>query len=410
MAVKRKLISTRTLESGMRIDQTITDSRTGKEMIVKGTYLDDFQIGYLRSKGIASIYVSEGDPDPDELEFHMSAKAIENIAKETKADAPKVEISREVLKQVGEGVQYMFSNTDSENFAEASQNVSRELVKAVLSNDAVAMDITMLKSSDDYTFRHSVEVATMSMLLGKNYGLTRAELEELCIAGLLHDIGKSRIPNEVLNKAGRLTDEEFALMKQHSLFGFQILKEKQNFSEAIMLGVLQHHEKLNGRGYPVGSPAEKIHKFARIIAVADIYDALVTKRPYKDPFSQRVAVEMIMAMTEELEMEAIKTFMRSVNIFAVGSMVKLHNGEKIIEYAKVVQNFDGYPNRPKVVGVDTGQVYDLLNDSHYLSMAVDKLQAKEGEEEKVEKTVDPHAQPAPPSPDTPLPADETPVQ
>ncbi len=392
MAVKRKLVSTRTLETGMRIDQTITDARTGKEMIIKGTYLDDFQIDYLRSKGIGSIYVSEGDPDEDELEYQMSQKAIETIAKVTKADAPKVEISREVLKQVGEGVQYMFSNTESDSFAEASQNVSKELVKAVLSNDAVAMDITMLKSSDDYTFRHSVEVATMAMLLGKNYGLSRAELEELCIAGLLHDIGKSKIPLDVLNKPGKLSDEEFLLMKQHSLFGFQLLKEKRQFSEPILLGVLQHHEKLNGRGYPVGSPAEKIHKFARIISVADIYDALVTKRPYKDPFPQRIAVEMIMAMTEELEMDAIKTFLRSVNVFPVGSIVKLHNGEQILEYAKVVENFESYPTRPKVVGVQSGQIYDLLNDSKYLAMAVDKLQAKNEEEERVEKVHDPHAE------------------
>ncbi len=377
--VKRKLISTRSLSSGMRIDQTITDARTGKEMIVKGAYLDDFQIEYLRSKGVGSIYVSEGDPDPDELEFDMSLEAVEAISKNTVADHPKVEISKEVLKQVGEGVQHLFSNPQDENFAEASQNVSRELVKAVMENDAVAVDISMLKSSDDYTFRHSVEVATMAMVVGKNYGLGQKELEELCVSGLLHDIGKSRIPLEVLNKNGKLTDEEFALMKQHSLFGFQILKEKNRFSDAVLMGVLQHHEKMNGRGYPVGSPADKIHTFARIISVADIYDALVTKRPYKDPFSQRIALEMLLAMSGELEKKALDAFLHSVNIFPVGSMVKVHNGEKMIEYAKVVANNDGYPHRPKVVGAQTGHLYNMAEDMDCLSLAVDKLQLKPDE-------------------------------
>lgn len=191
-------------------------------------------------------------------------------------------------------------------------------------------------------------------------------MHEIGIAGLLHDMGKSKIPNEILNKPARLTDEEFQLMKQHALFGYQILKEKNDFNDRIMLGVLQHHEKLNGKGYPMGVGADKIHLYARIISVADIYDALVTERPYKKGFSQRDAIEMIMAMTEELDIEVMKSFLGSIILYPVDSIVTLSNGEK----AKVVSNDPNYVLRPTVVGISSGKVYNLSGDINCASILI----------------------------------------
>ena len=178
---------------------------------------------------------------------------------------------------------------------------------------------------------------------------------ELGISGLLHDVGKSKIPNEILNKAGKLTDQEFMMMKQHSLFGYQILKEKDDLSNSIKLGVLQHHEKMNGKGYPMAVPAEKINLFARIISVADIYDALVTERPYKKPFSPRDAVEMIMSLTEELDINVMRSFLESVILYPVGTDVELSIGER----ARVIENNSKYVLRPKVIGLKSGKTYDL---------------------------------------------------
>jgi len=217
------------------------------------------------------------------------------------------------------------------------------------------VDISALKISDEYTFKHSVDVATMAMIVGKKHGLNKQEVYELGISGLLHDVGKSKIPNEVLNKAGKLTDEEFSMMKQHSLFGYQILKEKEDLSNSIKLGVLQHHEKMNSKGYPMGVPSEKINLFARIISVADIYDALVTERPYKKPFSPRDAVEMIMSLTEELDIDVMKSFLESVILYPVGTDVELSTGER----ARVIENNAKYVLRPKVIGLKSGKTYDL---------------------------------------------------
>jgi HD-GYP domain-containing protein (c-di-GMP phosphodiesterase class II) len=168
-------------------------------------------------------------------------------------------------------------------------------------------------------------------------------------------VGKSKIPNEILNKATRLTDDEFAMMKQHSLFGYGILKEKNDLSNSIKLGVLQHHEKMNSKGYPMGVSSDKINLFARIISVADIYDALVTERPYKKPFSARDAVEMIMSMTEELDINVMRSFLESVILYPVGTDVDLSIGEK----ARVIENNPKYVLRPKVIGLTSGRLYDL---------------------------------------------------
>lgn len=365
MAVKRKFISTRLLKEGMKIDQSIVDA-SGRSLIERGAYLDDFHINYLHEKGIGGVYIQEGEPDPDELDLQIPQYTRELIDKSRVEDRSKVKLTESVRKRIGEGIQFLYNNTDSESFAETTNNVANELMKAITDNDAVAVDISMLKVSDEYTFKHSVDVATIAMIIGKKYGLGPKELHELGISGLLHDVGKSKIPNEVLNKASRLTDEEFALMKQHSLLGFEILKGRNTFSEGIMLGVLQHHEKINGKGYPLGSSADKIHLYAKIIAVADIYDALVTERPYKSGFPKGVAVEMIMAMSGELDMGAMKSFLGSVILYSVDSIIQLSNGEK----AKVVENTSENCLRPKVVGLSSGKLYDLANDINCASLII----------------------------------------
>lgn len=358
MAVKRKFISTRLLKGGMRIDQAIVDG-TGRSLIEKGAFLDDFQIEYLKTKGIGGIYIAEGEPDPDELDLQIPQYTRDLIEKSKVPDRPKVKLSDSVKQQIGAGVQQLFANPNAENFTESSVNIANELTDSILKDDAVAIDLGMLKVSDEYTFRHSVDVAAVSVMIGKSMGLPTEELRELGISGLLHDVGKAKIPAEVLNKPGKLDDNEFALMKQHTLFGFQILKEKGTFSDGIMRGVLQHHEKLNGRGYPLGTPDAGIHKYARIIAVADIFDALNTKRPYKDPFPKAQTIEMIMSMTPELDIEMIHAFLNTVILYPVDSYVTLSNGE----LAKVVENTPFYPLRPKVVGIQSGKLYDLANDT-----------------------------------------------
>jgi HD-GYP domain-containing protein (c-di-GMP phosphodiesterase class II) len=196
------------------------------------------------------------------------------------------------------------------------------------------------------------------MIIAKQQKLPANEIREIGISGLLHDIGKTKVPPEILNKPARLTDEEFEIMKQHSVYGYRMICDRPDFNQAICLGVLQHHEKMNGKGYPMGVAGDKISPYARIMAVADIYDALVTERPYKAAYSQREAVEMIMSMTGELDLDAMKSFLSSTILYPVDSIVNLSNGET----ARVVKNNPEYLLRPTVVGLESGTVFDLGDD------------------------------------------------
>lgn len=368
----REFISTLQLQPGMIIDQSITDA-TGRVMIRRNVYLDQYQIEYLMSRGIHGVYITDSISDESRLKTDLRDKKVvipsatkKVIARERVEDPAKVEMTETVKARVNEGIQYLFKNTNADNFSGAAIQVSNDLSDAIMSNSAVAIDINTLKVSDEYTFKHSVDVAMISMIIGKKHGLNRDQIRQIGIAGLLHDMGKSKIDPAILNKPGKLTEEEFALMKRHPYDGYQILKERGGFSNAVLAGVLQHHEKINGSGYPMSLTQEKIHLFGRLIAVADIFDALITKRPYKDAFPMREAVEMIMSMTGELDISCINSFLGSVICYPVDSIVQLSNGQ----LCKVVSNEAMYPLRPKVVAIDTGAIYDLANDLKCASLII----------------------------------------
>jgi len=345
----------------MMLDQAIID-RAGRVLITRRTLLDEFHIDSLKKMGVGGVYIREGEEDETAADLIRKPEIPEEVKKkyeeERVEDPAKVRISESVRQRVAQGVQYLYQETESEDFTETSRSITDDLMRAIADNDAVAVDIGELKASDEYTFKHSVDVATMSMIVGRRYGLNDEQVYEIGISGLLHDIGKAKIPNEILNKAGKLTDEEFALIRQHSLFGYDILEYKEDISRDIKLGVLQHHEKKNGSGYPMGVTEEQISLFARIISVVDIYDALVTERPYKKAFSPRDAVEMIMSMTEELDVKAMRCFLESVILYPVGTDVELSNGET----ARVVENIQHSVLRPKVISFDNGKIYNLAND------------------------------------------------
>ena len=354
---KRYFVRIKSLKEGMRIDQSVID-QTGRTLIARGTNLDTYLIEALQRLGITGVYCSEGEEELLPTDSVVSTETLRTIERLKVPDRPKVNLSDSVKERVAEGMQYLFSNTKSDNLAETTNNIADMLMSAILENDAVAVDINILKCSDEYTFKHSVDVATMAIVLGRKMRLKPEELHEIGVAGLLHDLGKSKIPSSVLNKAGKLTDEEFSMMKQHSVLGYNMIKDKTDISENVKMGVLQHHEKLDGRGYPMGLQKDQIHPYASILTVVDIYDALVTDRPYKNAFSPRDAVEMMMTMTAELDIKALRGFLRSVILYPMGSQVELSNGEKAV----VVDNGTSHVLRPKVVGLGTGKVYNLADD------------------------------------------------
>lgn len=363
--VIRRYLGTRQLKAGMMIDQSIID-KTGRVLVARKSVLDDYVIQGLMRLNIQGVYIREGSED-EVAEKSISVRAMETIEKFSKPDPAKISLSESVKERVSQGMQYMFNNPREKSCISVASSISNELMKAIMDNDALAVDIGVLKVSDEYTFKHSVDVASMAMIIAKRNNMSDKDVYQIGVSGLLHDLGKCDIPNEVLNKPGRLTDEEFGIIKKHPVYGYNILKDKKDIPNEVLLGVLQHHEKIDGSGYPMGVKMDKMGIYAQILAVADIYDALVTERPYKKGFSPRDAVEMIMSMTRELDVKAIRLLLNSVILYPVGSEVLLSNGEK----GKVVENSLDYPTRPTVVGFSSGKLYNLSEDINCASIIVE---------------------------------------
>lgn len=158
----------------------------------------------------------------------------------------------------------------------------------------VSLDMTDLRTYDDYTYAHSVNVAVICCVIGVGMELSESELTQLATAALLHDLGKLSIPPEILNKPGRLTQEEYQIMKSHATLSYELIRERWDIPANVKTAVLYHHENVDGSGYPQGIDASQQSLFIRILHVADVYDALVSKRPYKEPYSPYEASEYLM--------------------------------------------------------------------------------------------------------------------
>ena len=352
--IHRKYMRTRQLKPGMRIDHPVVD-RLGRVLVARGATLDDYIIDSMVKMGIMSVYIQEITDDDNDK---PSPAAQNNINRLRTDDRAKVYLSDSVRERVATGIQYVYNNTNDPALVRTTANIADTLMSAIQENDAMAIDISTLKTSDEYTFKHSVDVATISMIVAKKMGMSDHAVHEIGIAGLLHDLGKTKIPLEILNKPARLDDDEFAVMRQHPVFSYRMIQNNPDLSDEIKLAVLQHHEKINGMGYPMAASGANITPYAKVLSVADIYDALVTERPYKSAFSQREAVEMIMSMTQELDLHVMENFLQSMILYPVDTIVELSNGEK----AKVVKNSPYYILRPTVVGLTSGKVYNLGDD------------------------------------------------
>lgn len=204
----------------------------------------------------------------------------------------------------------------------------RSCVKSVIKNPNAMLWLTQIKNKDDYTAEHSLRVSVMAVALGRELELLEKELEDLGVAAMLHDVGKVKIPDEVLNKEGALTDEEYVIMKGHAGFGRQLLMSKSDVPPVAVDVAYSHHEHLNGRGYPRGVTAEKIPYFAKIVSVVDAFDAITSDRVYSNARSTLEALRILYECRgQQFDEDIVRAFIRLVGIYPPGHIVELTNGE-----------------------------------------------------------------------------------
>lgn len=186
-----------------------------------------------------------------------------------------------------------------------------------------------LKSKDEYTYRHTVCVGIISTILGKWLNLNQSDLNALSLGATLHDIGKARIPAEILNKPSRLTQEEYSEMKRHTAYGYRLLKDIPELNERVALIALQHHEREDGGGYPFSLPSNKIDDFAKIVAIADVFHAMSSSRVYHqaEPF-HIVISQMQNDVFGKFNPKIMLVFLYRIMDSLVGKRVLLSNGEE----------------------------------------------------------------------------------
>lgn len=210
---------------------------------------------------------------------------------------------------------------------EGVQALVEEISASVQRNPWALITVARLKTADEYTYMHSVAVCALMIALARQLGLPEHETREIGTAGLFHDIGKAQIPAEILNKPGKLTDEEFAIVKTHPRLGWELLRRTVGIGEITLDVCLHHHEKMDGTGYPDRLSSDAISLHARMGAVCDIYDAVTSNRPYKKGWDPAESLRNMAQWTKgHLDERVFGAFVKSVGIYPVGSLVRLESG------------------------------------------------------------------------------------
>jgi putative nucleotidyltransferase with HDIG domain len=202
-----------------------------------------------------------------------------------------------------------------------------EISQSVFRNPGALVSLARLKTQDDYSYMHSMAVCALMVSLARTLGQSEDACREAGLAGLLHDLGKAVMPLEVLNKPGKLTDDEYAIMKQHPERGHEMLVEGRGAPESALEVCLHHHERPDGRGYPHGLAGDQLSLLARMGAVCDVYDAITSNRPYKAGWDPAESIAMMASWKGQFDPVVFQAFVRSLGIYPTGSLVRLASGK-----------------------------------------------------------------------------------
>lgn len=279
---------------------------------------------------VAGTVVSSEQEEELKIEIEMREIASETVTEVKRVSLhEEVERARKIHAKAREAVVSMFGEARlgrAVDVAGAGELVD-EINQSIARNSSALLSLARLKGKDDYTYLHSVAVCALMVALGRQLGLQGDELRDVGMAGLLHDVGKMLIPQEVLNKPGRLTDEEFELVKQHPTRGWELLKESKSVCGIALEVCLHHHEKVDGSGYPHRLSGDALTRVARMGAVCDVYDALTSNRCYKNGWEPG---ETLRKMAEwrngHFDETVFHAFVKTVGIYPTNTVVKLKSG------------------------------------------------------------------------------------
>lgn len=312
----------------------------GVLIAIKNTILTDYVIEKIKLFNVDNVWIYDGVEIIDEEDSYEAS--VDSFTGEYLRDTLLV---KKAIMGLSKGEKLDM---------EIIKNISYSLYQETMDSYASVRYISRLKDYNEYTYYHSVNVAVYTILIGRWMGFSERYIKELTTAAVLHDIGKSRIPNEILNKDEKLTKEECEIVKEHPMKGYLMVKDDDSISENIKNTILMHHERLDGSGYPQGLKDNEINYFAKIIAVADYYDALTSNRPYRDKVSPFQAIEtFIKTGMESYDLGISMTFFKNIVNCYIGEKARLDDGR----IGKVLY-VPPYDLVHPLIEID-GEIYDL---------------------------------------------------
>jgi len=274
-----------------------------------------------------------------------NAQQKERWAESKRAYTETIKIVTSIFKDARIGKQAGFKNAFP---------IVAHIAEGVMLDDSTLVSLCRLRNRDDYTFQHSVSVSSLLLTLCNFIGgYTSDDMVQIGLGGMFHDIGKMMIPDHILNKPGPLTDEEHEVMRTHVNKGLEYLRSEHSLGEIALQAVAEHHEKLNGSGYPNGLSGDRISKVGQMASIVDVYDAITSNRIYRVAIEPTVAIRMMYEWAgRHFDETLVRSFIRAIGIYPVGSLVRLQSGR----LAVVLRKGDGNLLQP-IVRV----VYNAVN-------------------------------------------------
>ena len=359
-----KKITIDQLVPGMFVHQ-ILEQKGALKVKSQGRVTSDDVITALKKRGVKTLAI---DTDKAfKVEERESSSAAETCPTPTSTDSvksKKVSLENELVRaeklyKQGKAIQkLLLASVQKEMPFDASipKAFSSKLVASVDRNPDALLCLTKIREKDDYLLEHSLNVAILLANFANYLGMSEDEVQDLSYAGFLHDLGKIKIPDEILHKPGRLTDSEMEVMKGHVKHGVDYLKSTE-IAPPLIQAISEHHERLDGLGYPAGTKGDDISQAGRMLAIADMYDALTADRVYKSGMSSQRAFSILMSdAPTRLDQSLVQQFIKCLGVYPVGSLVLLSNDR----LAMVLEQKDS-PLTPRV------KVFYSVRNNHYLT-------------------------------------------
>lgn len=359
---------------------------------------DESQIEKLREHGVSDVYIDtdRGDDVPDApTQQEIDAQVKEHLAAAAAGGdpgAPTVPLKQEMIqarKLHAEAVHLVHSIMNDARLGkqiqiEQVEPLVERMVGSILRNRDAILILSRVKRKDDYTFQHSVGVCALMMSFVRSIGFEGRIIEEIGIGGLLHDIGKMMVPEEILNKPGKLTEDEFKIMKEHVELGLEVLEQYPEITPAALIVTGQHHERMDGSGYPAGLKGDEITQFGQMAAIVDIYDAVTSNRVYHTAMEPAEALRKMFEWSPKaLNRDLVDQFVRTLGIYPVGTLVRLKSNRLAVVLSRGKQD----PMKPAVSVVMETQGRRLIGPQ-YLNL---EDQSREPFQDKIVAVESPQA-------------------